>query len=249
MLNNRMNTSIPFTYYLYWSDLDLHYYGVRYAIDCNPTELWTTYFTSSTYVKRLRKNYGDPDIIQVRKRFDDPIQAKNWESKVLRRIKALDKMNWLNCANQSIRVRKNFDGFLAPNFGYVFSPVEKINKSVQYKKHKWWNNGTNQCFCEAPPDGSYKRGRLLFNNVGAQMGANISKLKKWYTNGVSSVFTIPGTEPIGYTYGRTIKNRIKPNALKGSAWWTNGIESKLSFVNPGPEWRRGRITSLDHSRS
>ena len=239
MLNNSMNNT-PFTYYLYWLELDLHYYGVRYAINCNPTELWTTYFTSSTYVNRLRKNYGDPDIIQVRKIFNDIEQAKRWESKVLQRVKALDKMNWLNCANQFIRVRKNFDGFLAPNFGYVFTPIEKVNKSIQYKKHKWWTNGTNQCFCEAPPDDSYSKGRLPFNNTGAQIGANISKLKKWYTNGVDSVFTMPGNEPTGYVLGRKIKNRIKSNPLKGSKWWTNGTESKLSFISPGSEWKLGR---------
>lgn len=232
----------PFTYYLYWAELDLHYYGVRYAVGCDPSELWTRYFTSSTYVNRLRKNYGDPDIIQVRKTFTTVAESKQWESRVLRRIQALDKMNWLNCANQSIRVRKNFDGFLAPNYGYVFTPIEKVNKSVQYKKHKWWNNGTEQCFCETPPDTSYQRGRLQFNNRGAQMGADISKLKKWFTDGKESVFVIPGTEPAGYLPGRKVKNRVKPNALKGSQWWTNGRQSKLSFVSPGPDWMRGRIT-------
>lgn len=241
MLNNSMNNT-PFTYYLYWAKLNLHYYGVRYAVNCHPSELWTKYFTSSTYVNRLRKNYGDPDIIQIRKIFSSVPESKKWESKVLRRIKALDKMNWLNCANQSIRVRKNFDGFLAPNFGYIFTPIEKVNKSIQYTKHKWWNNGNDQCFSESPPDASYKQGRLPFNNVGAQMGANISKLKKWYTNGVSSVFTIPGTEPVDYIPGRKIKNRTKPNPLKGAAWWTNGKESKLSFVSPGPDWTQGRTT-------
>jgi hypothetical protein len=235
-----MNIHIPYTYYLYWAELDLHYYGVRYANGCNPNDLWTTYFTSSSYVNRLRKNYGDPDIIQVRKIFSEAVSAKNWESKVLRRVKALDKMNWLNCANHSIRVRKNFDGFLAPNFGYVFTPIEKINKSSQYKKHKWWNNGVAQCFCETPPDSSYNRGRLPFNNAGAQIGANISKLKKWYTDGVNSVFTTPGTEPTGYFLGRKVKNRVKPNALKGSCWWTNGNKAMLAFVSPGPEWRAGR---------
>ena len=233
----------PFTYYLCWTSLDLHYYGVRYAIGCDPSELWTKYFTSSTYVNRLRKNYGDPDIIQIRRTFTSVSESKQWESTVLRRIKALEKMNWLNCANQSIRVRKNFDGVLAPNYGYVFTPIEKVNKSVQYKKHKWWNNGTEQCFCEAPPDASYKRGRLPFNNRGAQMGANISKLKKWFTDGKESVFVIPGTEPAGYLLGRKVKNRVNPNPLKGAKWWTNGRESKLSFVSPGQEWTRGRITS------
>jgi hypothetical protein len=235
-----MNLHIPYTYYLYWAELDLHYYGVRYANGCNPTDLWTTYFTSSSYVNRLRKNYGDPDIIQVRKIFSEAVSARNWESKVLHRVKALDKMNWLNCANQSIRIRKNFDGFLAPNFGYVFTPIEKINKSSQYKRHKWWNNGVAQCFCETPPDSSYNRGRLSFNNVGAQIGANISKLKKWYTDGVNSVFTIPGTEPTSYVLGRKVKNRVKPNPLKGSCWWTNGNKAMLAFVSPSPEWRPGR---------
>lgn len=233
----------PFTYYLCWTSLDLHYYGVRYAIDCDPSELWTKYFTSSSYVKRLRKNYGDPDIIEVRRIFATAIEAQHWETTVLRRIKALDKINWLNCANQSIRVRKNFDRFLAPNYGYIFSSVEKVNKSVQYKKHKWWNNGTNQYFCELPPDDTYRRGRLPFYNRGSQMGADISKLKKWFTDGTNSVFVIPGTEPAGYLSGRKVKNRVKPNALKGSKWWTNGQQSKLSFVSPGPDWMRGRTTS------
>ena len=83
-------------------------------------------------------------------------------------------------------------------------------------------------------------GRLAFNNVGAQKGGDISKLKKWYTNGVESVFVLPDTEPDDYVPGRVIKNRVKPNTLKGSNWWTNGIESKLSFFSPGPEWRLGR---------
>lgn len=230
----------PYTYYISWTALNLHYYGVRYANHCHPNDFWKKYFTSSTYVNRLRKNYGEPDIIQVRKVFSSVLESRKWESTVLRRIKALDKGNWLNCANQSIKRRKNFDGFLAPNFGYIFTPMEKVNKSIQYKKYKWWNNGISQCFCEVPPNSLYIRGRLAFNNVGAQMGANISKLKKWYTDGVNSVLTIPGSEPNGYVLGRKIKNRVKPCKLKGSRWWTNGNTAVLAFVSPGPEWRNGR---------
>jgi hypothetical protein len=240
-LNIIVMTHTPFTYYLCWTALDLHYYGVRYAINCDPSDLWTRYFTSSTYVNRLRKNYGDPDIIQIRRTFSSEDKAKQWEVKVLSRVKALDRMNWLNCGNQSIRVRKNFDGYLAPNYGHIFSLVEKVNKSIQNKKSKWWNNGTDQRFCEIPPDSSYQRGRLTFNNRGAQMGADISKLKRWYTDGTESVFVIPGTEPAGYVTGRKIKTRAKPSAYKGSQWWTNGQKSKLSFVSPGPDWQLGRI--------
>lgn len=250
MLNNSMNNT-PFTYYLCWSKLDLHYYGVRYAVGCDPTELWTRYFTSSTYVNRLRKNYGDPDVIQVRRTFTTVAESKSWESRVLRRIQALDKMNWLNCANQSIRVRKNFDGFLAPNYGYVFTPIEKVNKSVQYKKHKWWNNGVAQCFCETPPDTTYQRGRLQFNNRGAQMGARINSQKYWVTNGTDEQMIFK-TDPIpaGYAPGRTESVlKGKTNHARGTRWWTNGTTTKMSEDCPGPDWTRGRTTLQVHSHS
>lgn len=233
----------PFTYYLYWSNLDLHYYGVRFARNCHPSDLWTKYFSSSSYVNRLRKNYGDPDIIQIRKTFPSVNQAKNWETTVLRRISALSKMNWLNCANQSIRVRKNFDGYLSPNFGYIFSPLQKVNKSTQYKKHKWWNNGISQCFREIPPNNSYSRGRLLFNNIGARIGATINSQKYWITNGIDEKMIFrTDCIPNGYSPGRiqsVLKGKSNIHA-RGTYWWTNGTETKMSAVTPGPLWRAGR---------
>jgi hypothetical protein len=40
-------TSISYTYLIGWSKLDKWYYGVRYASNCNPDELWVKYKTSS----------------------------------------------------------------------------------------------------------------------------------------------------------------------------------------------------------
>jgi hypothetical protein len=232
----------PYTYYISWSALDLHYYGVRYANHCHPTDFWKRYFTSSTYVKRLIKNYGHPDVIQIRKIFTSCEEAIKWESTVLRRIKALDKINWLNCANQHTRVRKNFDRYLSPNFGYIFSPLEKLNKSIQYKKHKWWNNGISQCFCETQPDDSYKRGRLQFNNRGAQIGASINSQKYWVTNGNNEQMIFKTTPiPVGYFPGR-IQSVLKgkTNHARGTFWWTDGTITKMSSVSPGQGWRAGR---------
>lgn len=86
-----------YTYYIGWTTNNVFYYGVRYAKNCNPSDLWVTYFTSSKFVKIQRKQYGEPDIIQIRKTFgNNPKKAKLWEDKVLRRLDVINKDTWLN---------------------------------------------------------------------------------------------------------------------------------------------------------
>lgn len=230
----------PFTYYISWSKLDTHYYGVRFANGCSPTDLWTKYFTSSDIVKKFRKIHGEPDVIQIRKIFTDTRKARHWECRVLQKLKVKKRTNWLN-DNMGIAVNWK-SGKEHQNYGRVFSKEVRLKQSITKSKLRWWNNGVRQCFSETAPDSSYQRGRLSFNNKGAQIGANISKLKKWYSNGDVSIFVIPGTQPADYVEGRIIKNRSKPNPLKGAKWWTNGQQSKLSFVSPGPNWQLGRTT-------
>ena len=87
---------MPYTYLLGWSDLDRYYYGVRFAKDCNTTDLWVTYFTSSKYVKEFRRIHGEPDIVQIRKEFDDIEMARLWEHKVLRRLRVVNNEKWIN---------------------------------------------------------------------------------------------------------------------------------------------------------
>lgn len=95
----------PYTYLVGWSAHNKYYYGVRYAKEtnclyesgCHPDDLWKTYFTSSEIVKKYRKTYGEPDIIQVRRTFDCPIKAQVWEVKVLKRI-GIQNEKWINNA-------------------------------------------------------------------------------------------------------------------------------------------------------
>jgi NUMOD3 motif len=88
--------SVPYTYHIAWSNINKHYYGVRYAKGCNPKDLWVSYFTSSKLVTKHRKKYGEPDIIEIRRTFDNSHKAIIWESKVLRRLKVLKNDKWLN---------------------------------------------------------------------------------------------------------------------------------------------------------
>lgn len=88
----------PYTYVIGWTKFDKWYYGVQYNKNCHPNKLWKTYFTSSKRVKDFYKENGDPDIIQIRKIFNTPEEALNWEQRVLKRLKVKSNDRWLNVA-------------------------------------------------------------------------------------------------------------------------------------------------------
>ena len=99
-----MEVYTPYTYLIGWSKLTKFYYGVEYGKIrkvANPNNLWNTYFTSSKVVSYFRIHYGEPDIVQVRKKFilgTDEVkmeQAICWEKTVLSRINIVDS-KWLN---------------------------------------------------------------------------------------------------------------------------------------------------------
>lgn len=90
----------PYTYYLFHKPTGKHYYGVRTAKNCHPDELWKTYFSTSKIVKLLREQYGDDSFeYEVRKLFETPKDALEWETKFLTRIDAATKDDWLNQHN------------------------------------------------------------------------------------------------------------------------------------------------------
>jgi hypothetical protein len=91
-----MKATIPYTYVVGWTILDRYYYGVRYAENCSPMDFWVTYFTSSKVVKLLREKYGEPDIKEIRKTFDDKFLAQKWEKKILSKLNVLHNEKWLN---------------------------------------------------------------------------------------------------------------------------------------------------------
>lgn len=89
---------IPFTYLIGWSAKKMFYYGVRHGTKANPDTLWKTYFTSSKHVARFKALNGDPDIIQVRRKFFGGDDARAWEHKVLRRLGVVKRIDFLNAS-------------------------------------------------------------------------------------------------------------------------------------------------------
>jgi len=95
-----MNTYSPFTYFIMWKTTGMKYYGVRFAKKkggaANPSQLWKTYFTSSKQVSAYRKEHGEPDVIVVHKIFENAETAREFEEYYLKRVKAKQKVDWLN---------------------------------------------------------------------------------------------------------------------------------------------------------
>jgi len=78
-----MSKNIPFAYRIGWSKFDLYYYGIRYSKNCHPSDLWTKYFTSSKIVKNIRNILGEPDVIEIRKTFNNKYLCIKWEKRIL----------------------------------------------------------------------------------------------------------------------------------------------------------------------
>lgn len=96
--------SVPYTYLIKHIPTNSFYYGVRYANDCNPKDFWKEYKTSSKYVKSLIEKYGESSFLfEIRRTFDTPEKARAWELKVLKRIKAVSRSDFINkCDGKAI---------------------------------------------------------------------------------------------------------------------------------------------------
>lgn len=139
----------PYTYLIGWERMDVWYYGVRYAKNCDPSELWISYYTSSDVVKRYRVEFGEPDVVQVRRTFKSHSEALEWEYKVIRRMRAVKSARWLNQANANkefntagkinrtvFKPGKDHIMFGVPawNRGIDnFSDLEKKRRSIKYR--------------------------------------------------------------------------------------------------------------------
>ena len=166
-----------YTYLIGWSKHNKYYYGVRYAKGCTPNELWVTYFTSSKYVKAFEKEYGKPDVIEIRKTFTDKRKAMLWEHKVLKRINATFSDKWLNKTDNiaidyysmshntvpaTMAAREKTKG---KTYEEIFNDVSKIadkkKNSSEVSRKNWSDPELRQRMIKKPEDTSrYKEAAL-----------------------------------------------------------------------------------------
>ncbi len=169
---------MAYTYLLGWSTLNRFYYGVRYAKGCHPDELCKTYFSSSKLVKSTIKDYGLPDIIEIRKVFDSVADARLWEHKVLRRLYVVSKDNWLNKTdNISISPK---------SAAYAHTIETRIKKSLSHKgkKHSEETKRKMSAAQKGKPR-NYLKGKsrpehaILMKNLQKEFGGFAAKKQKY----------------------------------------------------------------------
>jgi hypothetical protein len=224
-----MNHS-PYTYLIGWSKLNVWYYGVRFAKRCHPSELWVTYFTSSKVVKTYRSDHGEPDIVEIRKTFNDVKSARNWETKVLKRLKVISSKHWLNQTDNiaillTEEQRRNiFTDEVTSRMSekrkkWIAENREKALEQMEIARKSAWKGLT--------PERSEKISCKLKNRDitwGSKISKNHKESKrfngannpmygrsairennlKWYTNGSKIILVKENTQPLGFIRGRKL---------------------------------------------
>lgn len=209
----------PYTYLIKHIPSGKVYYGLRYAKNCHPSDLWIKYFTSSKDVKQMIKSDGAHSfLVQIRKTFVDRAAAIKWEITVLRRMKVIRRDDFINRSipgssfftmseEQKQKLRKpkptGFGKHLEGNRHWekmVGVPKTKEHCENISKGKKGKNFGRvgelAPMFGVVRPDSDKEKIRQT----------KLSQHKKWMNNGINSAFVNTTDVDLylreGYTMGR-----------------------------------------------
>jgi hypothetical protein len=206
----------PFTYLIKHIPTGKVYYGLRYAKKCHPSDLWTKYFTSSYDVEKLIEKDGkDAFLFEVRKTFNDAGQAIEWEKRVLRRMKVIQRSDFIN---------RNIPG--SSMFSHSEETKEKLRKpkpagfgdKLKGNKHATVTKGVPKTKEHAENIAKGKKGKAPFKGKDhprygkkksdeelLKMSISMKK-KKWMNNGINCAFVEPNDIETylsrGYNMGR-----------------------------------------------
>lgn len=222
-----MSDRTPYTYFVLHIPTGLKYYGSKYGKDSDPRTFWKPggYFTSSVKVKQLLEEYGiDSFKAEVRKVFNEPGQALNYEYRFLKRVSAIKKTDWLN---------ENLGG---EKFRNVGPANEKALESQKKKKQT--------------PEGNAKRsaslkGRVISEKTKKLMSlSQLNRPKDEEENRRNKI----REKAIGRGHNVATKSKLA-EIVSQSRWINNGSEqrkinsSELSkYIDLG--WKNGRILKI-----
>jgi hypothetical protein len=115
---------IPYTYLITHIPSGKRYYGVRFAKNCHPNDLWKTYYTSSKTVRKLIKLHGKESFtFQIRKIFNSKDKAVAWERRVLDKLDINSSNKWLNKTRSPCPAIHNV-GIKHPMFGAKHNKIK-----------------------------------------------------------------------------------------------------------------------------
>jgi hypothetical protein len=196
------------------------------------------YLGSGKYWKAHLKKHGADYTTEIYGIYYDKDDCLKSAVEFSKTNNIVESKEWAN-----LRIESLDGGDTSKTQGYKNSFHKIIENG---RKSKWWNNGLHQTFSEFPPNGTYIRGRLTFNNIGAKIGTDIQRGKIWINNSIEEMMILSTkTIPNGFINGRLKSKAFAGgngrHSAKGSKWWNNGIISKMSTVCPGPDYVLGRL--------
>lgn len=208
----------PYTYLIRHLPTATVYYGLRFAKNCHPGDLWVKYFTSSKDIHKLIKEYGkDSFTTEIRRIFNNSADAIKWELTVLRRMKVLSRKDFINrnIPGTTIRfmlseeTKQKMRKPKPAGFGDALkgNTHARANKGVKKTKEHGENiskgkKGKNfGRVGENAPRYGMKKSQEELDKISKSMG-----VKKWMNNGVNSAFVGPDEIELylakGYNMGR-----------------------------------------------
>ena len=196
--------TVPYTYFIKWSTLNLMYYGVKYAEGCHPDDFWVVYFTSSKLVQKCRNKYGEPEICKVSKRFTTKEAAVMHEMRFLKRVNAMNHPKFLNrsngngrCDSSNPEIRQKISESMKGENNHMFGKKHTIKSK---KKMSRANLGKKNPMYGRTHTDEVKE-RLKQANLGM---SNPAYGKTWVNDGNAQKMIDLMTEemPSGYSTGR-----------------------------------------------
>ncbi len=258
-----------YCYLIGWSCLDVWYYGRRTRNNRPPTEdFWKKYRGSSKHVDAFIEQYGEPDVIEIRREFDTELEARDWEFKVLKRLGAVRSNRWLN---------KNNGGKEFYRLSYVMPEEQKrkISESLTGRKREEFSDEWKANLSKGKVGKKMVvTEKMLYarRNPSEEARKNISiaAKKRWETrdrkghpNSLNAMHQAcrgrkrspeeiekcrntrernkldPGYKPVSYTW---INDGLKNSRIEKDSTilegWTKG---KLTFVTPKPRKKKNTV--------
>ena len=190
---------VPYTYIVRHKKTGKVYYGSRYAKGCHPDDLWKKYFTSSKDIQYYIKKYGKNSFdYKVRRIFNNVLKCQEWEYKVLKRLNAVDRDDFLNKSNgdgliktKNWLTKKAYNRYLKLTaLGHKGIPeTEQTKERISNGVKKNWK---------------LRKSKKDYKEYCKKIALRNSKYN-WYTNGKDNLRLKFGKKPPkGYRKGRTL---------------------------------------------
>lgn len=125
----------PFVYIVKFQDPQSrffrYYIGSKYAKGCTPADLWTSYFTSSTSVHKMIKQYGPRSFnARIAKHFSCKEDAVAYEEKLVKR-----------CLRLGFRLKHELLNEAIPNQGIPTTPEAMLRMAKTRRENGSYDGG------------------------------------------------------------------------------------------------------------